>query len=91
MGCEELKKYVGKTLRLIIPPTPRDYKYQDKFIRFNEEMIAALERDPYVYVEKIAESSLNSGRWLMRARFSDGNVRSVIPEWIIPDGPALFL
>lgn len=91
MGYEELKRYVGKPLRLIIPPLPRDYKYQDKFIRFNEEMIAALERDPYVYVEKITESSLNSGRWLMRARFSDGNVRSVIPEWIMPDGPALFL
>jgi len=91
MEYEELKKYIGKTLRLIIPPTPRDYKYQDKFIRFNEAMITALEKDPHVYIEKIAESSYNSGRWLMRARFPDGNIRSVIPEWIVPEGPTLFL
>lgn len=87
----ELEKYVGKTLRLIIPPLPRDYWYQEKCIRFNEAMITALEQDPHVYVEKIAESSLNSGRYLMRARFSDGQVRSVIPDWIVPEGPTLFV
>lgn len=91
MDYEELKKYIGKTLRLIIPPEPRDYWYQSKCIRFNEAMITALEKEPHVYVENVAESSFHSGRWLMRARFSDGNVRSVIPEWIVPEGPTLFV
>lgn len=91
MDYKELEKYVGKTLRLIIPPLPRDYWYQGKRISFNEEMITALEKDPHVYVEKLAESSYYSGEWLMRARFSDGNIRSVIPEWIIHEEPTLFI
>lgn len=93
MEYEELEKYVGKTLRLIIPPTPRDYWYQGRRILFNGAMIAALGKDPHVYVERVAESSYNSGRWLLKARFSDGDIRSVIPEWIIPEseGPTLFV
>lgn len=62
MDYGELKKYVGKTLRLIIPPEPRYYWYQSKCIRFNEAMITALEKDPYVYIEEILESSYNSER-----------------------------
>ncbi len=82
------EKYIWKKVRLICPIKYTDYLYHGLSIGFNNEMIEAIKNNPYVDI--IGEGN-HSGITFMRGRFSDWQTWTVIPEWIIDEGAALFV
>lgn len=87
---KEYRDLVGCRVRLRVPQETFCEKDYDN-LYFNTNMIKALNKDPYVYVEKIVITSISKRTYRLRARFSDGDIWSIIPKWIDTDGPVLFL
>lgn len=78
MSERELEKYVGKRVKITIPKSPyTDTKENNLY--FNDQMIKALKENPYVDILKVMEWWTDGTIWRLRARFSDGQIWSVVP------------
>lgn len=83
------EQYIWKSVRLISLEYARMYDFEGHTIDFNYAMVRATKYDPHV--EVVWEMALSDGVILMRARFSDWQMRCIIPDWIMDKGVALFV
>lgn len=82
------EQYIWKRARLITLEHSRMYDFEGHTIDFNNAMVSAIKYDPYV--EVLWEIALSDGTILMKAEFSDWQVRCIIPNWITTE-TALFI
>lgn len=89
MTREEAESYLWQRIKLWCPEKWFDDEMEDgTAIRFNDEMIKATKESPRV--EVLGTAIAHDGTFRLRARFSDGQIWTIIPGWF-DDEMVLFI
>lgn len=80
---------VGKRVKLKVPSEPFTDMKEHK-LHFNQDMVAAANKDPYVDILCTYHQSYDGEVWRLKAKFSNGVNWYVVPSRF-DLGPCLFL